>query len=184
MRLNSAGQLVEIAAIRPQRKESDLLFTGEGLQIRVLLEKAMKSGHEIRASRALEIDERQIVVDHADFFEAPIHSWTGLGAEREHMAVHFGLLHAGAPQRFPPGCDGKGRFSRQPDDAFLIGNFVGIWLEKAHPPKIIQHIRRRPFCSSLSERTRKVELPFERRPSEGACRALNGFAEISALTRR
>src|SRR5205085_10849409 len=103
MRLNGAGQLVEIAAVRPQRKEPDLLFTGEGLQIRIPLEKAMKSGHEIRASRALEIDERQIVVDHADFFEAPIYSWTVLGAEREHMAVDFGLLHAGSPQRLPPG---------------------------------------------------------------------------------
>src|ERR1044071_1143519 len=145
MLLPGVGQLAEIAAIRPKRKTPGLLFVRERLQIRVALEETMKGVHKTGARSALKIDEYQIVMDQADLFEASMHSWTALRGERQHMSVHFFLSGTTPPQGFLPCCDGQGRFPHQPDNAFFIGNLVSVWLEKARPPEIVQHIRHRPF---------------------------------------
>ena len=46
MRLDRTHQLIDIAAFPPKRKELDLLFTGEALQVGVVFEKPMEGALE------------------------------------------------------------------------------------------------------------------------------------------
>ena len=155
MCLDRGQHFLAITPFRPEGEKFDLLFAGKDLQGWILLEKAMKRFHEIRAGRALEINEGQIVVGHADFFEALAHRGTALGGEREHVPVHLEPLRAGAAQGFPPRGDREGWLRGQPNDSFLIRDLLDVWLQKARAPKIIEHLGGGRFAPTLARAREK-----------------------------
>src|ERR1700730_11948160 len=129
-----------------------------------------------------EVNEGQIVVDHADLFQALMHPRVRLPGDGQHAPVHFRSLAARATKRLAPSRQRERRFGgRDPDVALYARNFVDVRLEEARPPESVDGFGDSPSCSDFSERAQEIELPPKRRPLEGASRALNRFAEIPPL---
>src|SRR6476659_7793008 len=77
-------------------------------------------------------------------------------------------LCSGAAQSLPPGNQSKVGPHGQPDETFLQGHRLGIWLEKAGTPKIIQRLLRRLMLSDLGGSAQIIKFPIERRPIQCA----------------
>ena len=129
-----------------------------------MVEETLKRRHKASPARLLEKNESQVMVSHAEFFEALVNPGVVLGSQAEHAAVNFRPLLTGAPQRFPPRREGQDRLGAEPGDPLLERDLVGIRLQEARPPEIVERVSHRAFRSYLSERAGKIELPFERRP--------------------
>src|SRR5712675_193054 len=89
---------------------------------------------------------------------------------------------SGAAQSLTPCNQSKVRPHAQPDETFLQGHRLGIRLEKAGTPKIIQRLLRRLMLSDLGGSAQIIKFPIERRPIQCARSQVGRLAKVMPAT--
>src|SRR6266404_4862617 len=152
MRLHRAHEFGGVASFGPMLEQGDLLLRRHRFQSWIVIEKTLEGRHERRSARMLEVNERKIVVNHAEFLESLMCARTRLPRRRQHSAINFRALIAGPAKRFAPGREGEDWLIRgDPDIAFLEWDFVKIRLKKTRPPEIIDGLSRGHARADLPE---------------------------------
>ena len=145
-----------------------LSLRGERLQARIVFEKTLERLHEGRAAAMLQIDDRQIVLGHAELFQALVHTRAGLPRHGEHVPVNFVPLRTRAAQGFPPRSDGKRRLRRgNPDDPLFERDFVKIGFEKPRTAEILHRFGNRHPGADLCRAREGSRAAIEAAPIRG-----------------
>src|ERR1043165_9899640 len=111
-----------IAPFAPGLEEGELLFRTKGFKTRIVFEKTLERRHEMRAPGLLDKNKSELVVSHAEFFEALVHLGIVPVRETKHAAVNLGPLFTGTSQCFPPCREGQDRLRTEPGNSLLERN--------------------------------------------------------------
>src|SRR5205085_1686808 len=104
----------------------------------------------------LEINQREVVVNDAEFLQPLKQTWVESTRDRQHPPVKFRALVSGPAERFAPsGERQRGPIRANPRVPFLERDLVNIGLEKTRAPKIIHGLRDRGARADFTEGAKK-----------------------------
>src|SRR5439155_12877355 len=182
MFVDRGDKRVDVTAAVPKLKKLAFFFRLHRDQVRIGIEKLAEGGTKFFGVQLRKIDEGQIMLTESELPDnLARRRITQLGG-KHNRAEDILTLRSRPAQSLTPRNESKVRPHAQPDETFLQRHRLGIRLEKAGAPKIIQRLLRRVTLSDLGGSAQIIKFPIERRPIQCARSQVYRLAKIMPAT--